>query len=121
MKQKPDNETNPRTPSTLLEALEKWHEDDQFQDIIDAIEALPKEQQTPELISQLARAYNNLAEPGDRHLFKKAVELLKAVQGNITGITGWVMLCIIWTRNPGQSIILKKRWSTGREMRIRWR
>ena len=44
MKQKPDNETNPRTPSTLLEALEKWHEDDQFQDIIDAIEALPKEQ-----------------------------------------------------------------------------
>ena len=37
MKQKLDNETNPRTPSILLEALEKWHEDGQFQDIIDAI------------------------------------------------------------------------------------
>ena len=89
MKQKPDNETNPRTPSTLLEALEKWHEDDQFQDIIDAIEALPKEQQTPELISQLARAYNNLAEPGDRHLFKKAVELLKAVEEEYAGEHNW--------------------------------
>lgn len=89
MKQKPDNETNPRTPSTLLEALEKWHEDDQFQDIIDAIEALPKEQQTPELISQLARAYNNLAEPGDRHLFKKALELLKAVEEEYAGEHNW--------------------------------
>ena len=29
------------------------------------------------------------------------------MQGNITGITGWVMLCIIWTRNPGQVLFEK--------------
>ena len=89
MKQKPENETNPRTPSHLPEALEQWHEDGQFQNIIDAIEALPREQQTPELTSQLARAYNNLAEPGDRHLFKKAVELLESVEKEYAGEHDW--------------------------------
>ena len=57
MKQKPDNETNPRTPSTLLEALEKWHEDDQFQDIVDAIEALPKELHEAEMREKEKKGY----------------------------------------------------------------
>lgn len=87
---------------------------DQFQDIIDAIEACQGSRH--QLISQLAY-HNNLAEPGDGHLLKGSGTRLKPwkrnMRGNITGITGWVMLCIIWTENSGQSIILKKRWSTG--------
>ena len=68
-----------QAPSAFQEKIKKWHEEEQYQQIIDAIEALPQTQQTPDLISQLARAYNNLASPEDRDLFEKAAALLKSV------------------------------------------
>ena len=55
----------------LIEQCQQWNGQDEFQKIIDAIEAIPADQRTPELDSELARAYNNLAEPTDRHLFSK--------------------------------------------------
>lgn len=45
----------------LQEQIELWNETDQYEAIIEAIEALPEAEQTPELISELARAYNNTA------------------------------------------------------------
>ena len=48
---------------TLLEQCRLWHEKDQHQKIVDALEAVPEEERTPELDSALARAYNNLADP----------------------------------------------------------
>ena len=62
---------------TLLEQCEIWNDREEYQSIIDAIEALPKEERTPELDSELARACNNIADVGDRALFEKAAELLK--------------------------------------------
>ena len=62
---------------TLLEKCQIWNGDREYQKIIDAIEALPEDERTPELDSELARAYNNRAEAGDRELFKKAIELLE--------------------------------------------
>lgn len=76
------------TPS-LMENLEQWHQEDRYQQIIDAIEKLPSDEQTPELISQLARAYNNLAEPGDRPLFEKAVQLLESVEEDFPYDHNW--------------------------------
>lgn len=76
------------TPS-LMENLEQWHQEDRYQQIIDAIEKLPSDEQTPELISQLARAYNNLAEPGDRSLFEKAVQLLESVEEDFPNDHNW--------------------------------
>ena len=43
----------------ILQQCQKWHENDEFQKIIDALEAIPAEERTPEMDSELARAYNN--------------------------------------------------------------
>ena len=61
----------------LLQQCAQWFENGEHQKIVDAIEALPEEERTPELDSELSRAYNNVAEATDRKLFRKAVALLK--------------------------------------------
>ena len=61
---------------TLLEQCQIWHENEEFQKIIAELEAIPAEERTPELDSELARAYNNAADTGDRAYFEKAIELL---------------------------------------------
>ena len=61
----------------ILNQCQKWHEKGQYQKIIDALEAIPAEEHTPEMDSELARAYNNLAVPEDRELYQKAISLLK--------------------------------------------
>lgn len=60
----------------LLEQCQVWHKNDEYQKIIDALEAIPAGERTPEEDSELARAYNNLAEPGEREPLKKAIALL---------------------------------------------
>lgn len=77
---KQHNEPISPTLAELQHNLEQWNQDDEYQKIIDAIEGLPSEEQLPELKSQLARAYNNLAGPQDRPLFQKAVRLLESVE-----------------------------------------
>lgn len=62
----------------ILKQCQKWHEKGQYQKIIDALEAIPAEEHTPEMDSELARAYNNLAVPEDRELYQKALSLLKS-------------------------------------------
>ena len=46
--------------SRLLKQLQEWHEQDEYQKIVDAIKAIPKEKWDYDMISHLARAYNNL-------------------------------------------------------------
>ncbi|MCI9295755.1 MAG: hypothetical protein HFF48_11120 [Lawsonibacter sp.] len=64
----------------FLNRLEQWNEEDKYQEIIDAIEALPEEALDFTLTSALARAYNNLAmdvmPPEDRPLYQRALDLL---------------------------------------------
>ncbi len=45
---------------TLQEQLQKWHEGDEYDKIVEAIQAVPQENWDYELICQLARALNNL-------------------------------------------------------------
>lgn len=73
----------------LAGQLQEWHEKDEFEKIIETIEGLPEEEQTAELISLLARAYNNLATSEDRHYFKKAIALLKSVEEELAQDHGW--------------------------------
>ena len=61
----------------ILKQCQKWHEESKQHKIIDALEAIPAEERTPEMDSELARAYNNLAVPEDRELYQKAISLLK--------------------------------------------
>ncbi len=44
----------------LLEQLETWHEEDEFEQIVDAIADIPEEERDYELVSHLGRAMNNL-------------------------------------------------------------
>ena len=72
-----------------------------MQKIIEELEKIPYENQNSRnRISQLARAYANIAEPSDRELFKKAIDLLvpheEYFEGElIYGISVWHMLIII--------------------------
>lgn len=72
-----------------MEQCRIWNENNEYQKIIDAIEALAQEELPPELISELARAYNNIAGPSDRELFKKAVALLKPHEEYFQGDHSW--------------------------------
>lgn len=61
----------------VMEQCQIWNEKEEYQNIIDALEALPQEERTPESDSELARAYNNLADIEDHKLYEKALALLK--------------------------------------------
>ena len=64
----------------ILKQCQKWHEESKQHKIIDALEAIPAEEHTPEMDSELARAYNNLADPHKptcKEMLKKALALLK--------------------------------------------
>ncbi len=76
----------------ILEQCQKWHEEDKFQRIIDTLEAIPNEERTPEMDSELARAYNNLADPykpGGKEMLKKAIALLKPYEEYFEGDHCW--------------------------------
>ena len=65
----------------LLEQCQKWHEEDEHQKIADALEAIPAEERTAEMDMELARAYNNLADPSNpegKKLLRRAVKLMQA-------------------------------------------
>ena len=60
----------------LLKQCQQWFEQDEAQKVIDALEAIPAEERTPELDSELAKAYITIAEIGEREPFEKALQLL---------------------------------------------
>ena len=73
---------NKERRQALLEQIQRWHEQDENQQIIDSIEGLPLDQQDYQLVGLLARGYNNLAQPwrDDYHaLLNKAAALLLSV------------------------------------------
>ena len=74
---------------TLLEQCQIWNDRCEYKKIVDAIEALPEGERTPELDSELARAYNNLAGPEDRALFEKALALLRPHEAYFQGDYYW--------------------------------
>ncbi|HIR40289.1 MAG TPA: hypothetical protein IAB36_00460, partial [Candidatus Egerieicola pullicola] len=65
---------NQAQQNALLAQCQQWLEEDQPQKIIDAIQAVPANQRTPELDSELARALNTLADPDEKELFQQAVD-----------------------------------------------
>ena len=87
---KPENEEEP--DMDILQQCQKWHENDEYQKIIDALEAIPAEERTPEMDSELARACNNLADPnkpGGKDMLKKAIALLKPHEEYFEGDHYW--------------------------------
>ena len=60
----------------VLKQCQKWFEQNEIQKVIDALEAIPSEERTPELDCELAKAYITIAEVGEREPFEKALQLL---------------------------------------------
>lgn len=58
----------------LLEQLEEWHEEDEFEEIVDAITEIPEQERDYALISHLGRALNNLER------YEEAVEQFLSIQ-----------------------------------------
>ena len=73
----------------LLEQCQQWFEQDEAQKVIDTLEAIPAEERTPELDSELAKAYIAIADIGDREPFKKALELLAPHETYFAGDHCW--------------------------------
>ena len=77
---------------TLMEKCQIWNDNDEYQKIVDAIEVLPEEERTPELCSELARAYNNLADPGTaegRAQLRRALDLLRPYEETLKDDHCW--------------------------------
>ncbi len=64
----------------LTEQLQQWHEEEEYQKIVDRISSLDKSELTDEIQGQLARAYNNIG--GLDNLYK-AVDILISLEGKI--------------------------------------
>lgn len=73
----------------LLEQCQQWFEQDEAQKVIDALEAIPAGERTPELDSELAKAYIAIADIGDREPFEKALELLAPHEEYFAGDHCW--------------------------------
>ncbi|MEK3918106.1 SMI1/KNR4 family protein [Paenibacillus sp. FSL K6-2393] len=67
----------------LLVQLQEWHEEDEFQEIVDAIQAIPVEERDYELVNHLGRALNNLEQ------YEEAVEQFLTVANEGTGDPLW--------------------------------
>ena len=63
----------------LLKQCQLWFEQNEVQKIIDTLEALPAGERTPELDSELAKAYIAIAEIGaaGHPRYQKALDLLQ--------------------------------------------
>ena len=74
----------------ILKQCQKWHENNEHHKIIEALEGI--EERTPEMDSQLARAYNNEADHRTlegRAMLKKAIALLKPHEEYFQGDHYW--------------------------------
>ena len=86
---KPD-EDEEDSDMDILQQCQKWYEENKHQKIIEALEGI--EERTPEMDSQLARAYNNEADhrtPEGRAMLKKAIALLKPHEEYFEGDYYW--------------------------------
>ncbi len=58
----------------LLEQCQFWFEQEEAQKVIDALEVIPAGERTPELDSELAKAYIAIAEIGEREPYSGTSE-----------------------------------------------
>lgn len=76
-----------------LYKLDKWHEEDEFQKILDEISLMAEEEMSYDVISHLARALNNLGRYEEA--IEKFFQLKKKEKMISTGILELVMHIII--------------------------
>lgn len=76
----------------ILQQCQIWNENDEHRNIIDALETISDDKRTPEMDSELARAYANEAdpyEPEGREMLRRAITLLKPHEEYFAGDHCW--------------------------------
>ena len=76
----------------LLEQCETWHEAGEYSRIVEALERVPENERTTGIDMELARAYNNLGEPGDiegRRKYRRALDLLRSHSDELADDYSW--------------------------------
>lgn len=108
----------------ILKQCQKWHEKGQYQKIIDALEAIPAGERTPEMDSELARAYNNLADPykpGGKEMLKRpslcSSPMRNTLRKTTAGTSVWDIPITFWTRRAGHCRISARHWRNFLETR----
>ena len=63
----------------ILEQCQKWHEEEKFDKIIKALDAIDPSERTPEMDSEVSRALNNLGvrTKNGSYMLNIAISLLK--------------------------------------------
>lgn len=59
----------------LLEQCRKWNENKEYQKLIDALENISADERTPEMDSELAKAYIAIADIGEREPYEEGSAL----------------------------------------------
>ena len=95
----------------LLKQCQQWFEQDEAQKVIDTLEAIPAEERTPELDSELAKAYIAVAHIGEREPFEKALELLGVERYDL------VLLDLNLPKKDGMTVLRTLR-QTDRETKV---
>ena len=72
--------------SSLMAYINDFNDRGDYEGIIKFIEALTPEEQTSDMVSQLARAYNNLAQAGETQPLEKALQLLDSIEPEVCKI-----------------------------------
>lgn len=73
----------------LLQQCRQWFDQNEIQKVIDTLEAIPAGERTPELDSELAKAYIAVADAGEREPYEKALELLAPHEEHFAGDHCW--------------------------------
>ena len=71
----------------VLKQCQLWFEQDEFQKVIDALEAIPAGERTPEMDSELAKAYMAIADTGSL-LSAEDIETLASFDDGVSGYFG---------------------------------
>lgn len=72
----------------LLNQCQLWTDRGEDRKIVEAIEAIPEAERTPDILSELARAYNNLAD-GNPALYERALSLLLPLEETLKDDYRW--------------------------------
>ena len=73
----------------LLQQCRQWFDQNEIHKVIDTLEAIPAGGRTPELDSELAKAYIAVADAGEREPYEKALELLAPHEEHFAGDHCW--------------------------------
>lgn len=73
----------------LLENLIIWDDQEEFDKVIETVEAISSDEQTPEMIRELSFAYCEKAEYGDKKVVRDAIDMLYQCEEDLEDDSDW--------------------------------